>query len=284
MFTDMQDMILSNDGTIYGGFVRDMVLRDTANLPMQLTLPDDIDCYFRYKSDARGFLSQLSASNFRFTEEVREGYAMSVHRIRVTHVMFTSGNVRSYIREALSDTYANHFTVYIDITYGDGSLFESPFKRYDFMCNAMYLTAASTMPRVAKSLLDDMNLDEETVRAYIFNDISCHRAVINATTPPVHRVANMLRHSWVITDINANVILTPNDVDVAHPSTIYRRLKACAIGEGVETDDVCLICLDEFGVGQTCLRNKCCNARYHEGCYGKTFDRVTQCPQCRCPV
>jgi hypothetical protein len=302
----MKDMILANDGTIYGGFVRDMVRRDigeaqfyakrpgateqyddarvmSRNSERRLALPNDIDCYFRRKSDAQRFLDVLTANNFMFKDvvEVRHGYALPVHRLKVTHIMFAPNQVPSYIQDAISVSFAKHFTIDIDLVYSndDNCLDELPTKSFDFMCNAMYLTKSSSTPQVAKSLLDGTYISNEAAIAYIFADISRHRAVINPATPPISRVSSMLRGGWSIVDNRSTVIVVPRDVDVAHPSTIYRRLKAYATDK--VDDDVCLICLEEFSVGQTCLRNRCCNARYHEGCYGKTFDRTARCPQCR---
>uniref|UniRef100_A0A1D1ZF95 E3 ubiquitin-protein ligase RING1-like n=1 Tax=Anthurium amnicola TaxID=1678845 RepID=A0A1D1ZF95_9ARAE len=64
------------------------------------------------------------------------------------------------------------------------------------------------------------------------------------------------------------------------PREALERLEKVVVGDGVECDRCCPICLDEMEVGSE-ARAMGCSHRYHEACLFEWLRRKSSCPLCR---
>lgn len=272
MRRDVEAMILNNGGIIYGGHVRDLILRELRPDKSDV-ISSDIDCYMVAHS-IDDFMADIKRAKFCskmvFKRKDAKAYLPSLNipddvlaHIRLQVSCYDEDKCKDVvgaINDVVCETvrrrfdrrihkFANSLTnvgvepLMIDImvaTCRDYCRFSPPFGNIDFECNSLIMTKngiqlSSHLSPLLSSTTRHYKLDA------IIEDVKAMRAVyVNAEDASDRRVQKMLRKGWTI------------------PLKFIE--KAMSVG------DMCIICHDEFGADEPHCKLKCCNARYHRQC------------------
>lgn len=271
---EVERIILTNGGIIFGGHVRDIVLRETSERDV---VSRDIDCYVSdhaldniyqdlghanicvrkvfERTDAKDYLPLIhvpdgilghvrivvSSVDKRkcadLRDVVKDNLAVSVHGMVDKRL--------DQLLEAMADDITISFSVDIMVThcYAFNKL-HPPFGNIDFECNALLLT--STGIQLSPQLYPDAAMSELT-RIYkleaILEDIKVMRAVYaDVGALSTHRVQKMLAKGWLI--------------DTKHVIRV----------EDDASEQRCIICHEDMEAFQHHYKLGCCNARYHRDC------------------
>lgn len=282
---DVERTILAHGGTIFGGHVRDTILReahsseyvtkgiicDKYNAYMSPALYDDptflpeyrgrmmvstdIDCYM-VSHRLRDFFRDLDTANIwihvLFEREDAKRYLPSID---------VANGVLRHIRCVVCNTRP----FYIDIMVArcrDFHLYSPPFGHIDFECNGLILTNAGMT--MSPNLYPELSVIERYDKlGMIIGDIKHMNAVyVDAEDLTAYRIEKMQSKGWRI-----NFKIIQKDTK--------------------EKDkDMCIICHDEIDAD---YKLPCCSAHYHPRCLVQamvggsefTMERTSKCIMCK---
>jgi hypothetical protein len=302
------DAILSlKDVTIFGGYVRDMILHDHAakafydhpkvsKIPTQsllnsfyanpaflpefkdrLVIAKDIDC-FMSTSKIPDFEEAIQAAELEVFKKVDLPISKYLANANVEVsdglklTRFKVGLKYAPLLSALLPESTRKIRVSIDVIHCDDidgiDGLEPPFGRLDFECNALMLGKGGQI-RASEKLFFDWEdpLTRFTKVAKVIEDIKKHKAV-PVENPPFYRILHMMEKGWDIINVDGALSLISS--------------------ERLEKDEDCLICLGNMKERKChVLKRCCCNAKYHVKCFKSLVTNENfgwACPMCRSEI
>jgi hypothetical protein len=285
----LEKIILMNGGNIFGGFVRDKILHDSAadtfyeymekeniitrSSEFQLkyndvtflpeandrcVLPSDIDCFMR-TSELKKMISHLNKNNYNVKTKRDSSANLYFFKnsddeniSRLKHAKLT---ITLECNDMLFDIFnMSDFKVEMDVIHiddNDVDMYDILSSNIDFECN---------------SLITDKKMKKISA---IISDIKLKRAVVSQryqkngydSLIPVYRWEKMILKGW-------------------KPVSPYFE-----IVKGEEYDGHCIICHDNIDPLKYHIKDIGCDARFHMGCYLKTQRHENfkgECPMCKC--
>lgn len=274
---EVERMILAHGGTIFGGHVRDRILREAHSKEYvtkeiisdsslyhnpafhpeyrgRMVVSADIDCYM-VSHHLRSFFRDMETSNLW------------------THVLFEREDAKRYLPTIdVPDGVLRHIRCivchaqpfYIDMMVAkcrDFYLYAPPFGNIDFECNGLILTSAGIA--MSPNLYPELSLTERHTKLdMIIEDIKRMNAVyVDPEELTAYRIDKMQSKGWSID---------------------FKIVKKEEMSKG----DMCIICHDEEGAD---YKLPCCSARYHPRCLVKamiggsefTMERTHKCIMCK---
>lgn len=231
---DVERLVIDNGGTIYGGYVRDLVC---GAAPSDLS---DIDCYMNYHMLDR-FFFDIDYCDMK----VR----IVFDRPDATQYIPTINIPEGVIRHMRCEVSSAAAAISVDIMYAKChrfSFYHPPFGTVDFECNGLLLTKSGVaLSPTIYSSLSPMARHEKLND--IIQDIRDRRAIYVDIPSPL-RIAKMMAKGWTIV------------------TKYVEQVEAVAGTEGAE---MCIICHEDLADH---YKLRCCNARYHRTCLVKALD------------
>jgi hypothetical protein len=284
IYTDIKNCLLSSDGVLFGGCVRDNILHDHSainfyekltHLPYgdpnadietinRLIIPRDIDVVFYKETDIDVFKAALGLKGYKVTHTNTVSQYPTIIPIGWLHNKLT-------IMFSLPDTLRTYSTgmpfFMVDVLYPDISNISyidklPPFGACDFECNGLVMFKKYGSEIIA--LGGDLNYDKTSAySAYsslsdVISDILDKRAIFCGDSTMSHRIKKMLGKGYTIAS-HAVSLLTRADLS---------------------DDDLCLICHESLDL-ETSVSLTCCKGKYHPACLSKVLRKFNNCPQCR---
>lgn len=275
MFQNIADIAILTNGAIFGGYVRDFVLKDecaqqfyTSNkkgdfsnpevspeTSDRLLIPSDIDIHFKTLVDYKKFRTALNKGFYVTNVVMIENlYTSGPYTRHFKLVVRLGSNIgTSFIREILNNCLPE-YTVNIDAVISQGN---PPFNNdLDFECNGLIMdkTGIHLCTELIRGL-GPMGVHRTFTR--VLNDIKHKRAL----------VVNFNPKRW---DKMAD---KPNNWEIL--GSTVEKIRSTA-------DDRCVICLEN--ISEDVHKFHCCKGCYHSACLTKAIVFVNNsgtCPHCR---
>lgn len=289
MKRQVERIITSHGGVIFGGYVRDLVLNDDHDT----AAPSDIDCYMVFHA-IRPFMESLIdvhitvdtvferddvASYFNVDMDIPRGILKHIRlRLKViaddtatyVHQLLSEGlneNARAVLRKTIHTFVASIRRaalscepLMLDVFTADCHNFFNiypPFGSVDFECNGLILTRSgiSLSPHMFPDLTHVQRQDK---LQSIFADIKNRKAVYISGDVPLHRIVKMRAKRWIVPMKHTQVVdHSPIDADV------------------------CIVCHED--VCSKHYKLPCCNAIYHRDCLIQVVssEYAGQCIMCK---
>lgn len=289
------DVILDNDGLLFGGYPRDIVLHNYAARKFyKATQPGDCgelygDCDYMPEAADRRLLPKdidvmVNTSDIPKMESAlkKQGYRV-IRRINMPlgdYEMAAKGAQLTTIYVGIHTTPAmerlnkffKHYSLKVDFVHcADIASMAMPLS--DFDCNA-FLMDKTRQLRLNPRLFEVHGIDDPLQRLNHMNKVvdrllkkECI-AVGNKVAP--WRVTKMLEKGFKLYGIDQMFLLMPKP-----PPHTYSEMKTIE-------KPCCTICLDTLE--GTTLKRNCCSAHYHTKCFKQLVESVSftaTCPQCR---
>lgn len=283
---DIANMITQNEGTVFGGYVRDFILHEhfaklfysthrsedyenTSVSPEtidRLVIPNDIDCHFKNFEDYKKFTKNLLRSGYKFTSRnAKSLYTEEDDKIQHIKLVVNINQTESELLDKIvlpffakkvikiSTDKLNVDPVLLDVLIH--SDLDPPFMGLDFECNGIIMDKDGI--RLCKNLTSSLfPIGNYRNFQRIINDI--HNKIAIAYTLKLDRWKKMIEKKWNV-----------------HGYTIQRNIK-----EG----NTCILCHDKIDKFDN-YNLICCSASYHEKCLLKMVNEFmlerNECCHCR---
>jgi hypothetical protein len=303
MMLDIEKIILANGGNIFGGFVRDKIIHDSAaeifyeymqsigidskSSEFQLKynditfnkdtndrciLPSDIDC-FMSTSEIKKMIEYIESKNYIvkiFRESPANLYIFkNSSDENINSLKHSKLTIKFNYNDILSDIFnMNDFVINIDIIHSDNNevnIYDILSSNIDFECNSLIITSDNEY-KLSKTLSLACNPGEKLKKIHnIINDIKLKNAITvekyGPNNIPSYRWEKMILKGWKTTSQYFEIL------------------------NGEEYDGHCLICHDNIDPLNYHIKDVCCDARFHMGCYLKMHrhkNYKSECPMCKC--
>ena len=284
----LQDLILQNNGVIFGGYVRDKIIHDKfaqdfyqarkntetildydnpmhhpESWPWRTLLPIDIDIAMSTRmiknltaaiSNA-GYICRVlytKKANIYLSSPVNLSHTKLLVKLKLHKLIYNYTSVREQIPDVMIDVIHKENLESTDII---------PFGSNDFECNSLVISCPNTLDT---RLRMDPFLKYQKLCSIIDDTVNLKAVPVN---PAPYRMQKMLKKGFTIED--RYIIVKPP------------RLSKTYEGR-------CVICFNDFtGSVNELVKNKCCDASYHLSCYqhsclsSTSYNNIINCAMCR---
>lgn len=284
LMREAAELAVSKNGVVFGGYVRDSILRNAAQKKFEgnpsqyedvtvspetldrLLVPRDIDIHFATQDDYREFVRAMIDRSYVVKTKTRMGGYDGKVEDFVVHSLFVSLEMKLSLGSsfgAARTMLMNNFRPINKLIPGGQFRIDAvvcPTERFqelslDYECNGLVMTQDGIKLGHALSVyLSCMEKFEKFQE--VLGDILQKKA----------RTVNVIENRWKKMIERNGWEIIGHDID-----------KVAATG----IDDQCIICQS----GGSHFKLKCCSALYHKECLKKTLDRFKEnCVHCRVPL
>mgnify|MGYP006268626351 CR=1 FL=1 len=282
MMKELVDLVIKNDGEVYGGYVRDFILHEYKSTQFfkenktatsvefndktfsphtldRLLVPNDIDVHFKKFSDYRKFRLALRPKCFK-ARTIKNNNSYTVRQMTLDiHASFTPkdlGEVSSLIRNRFSPVELP-FSVKMDVNISATE--NPPYNDLDFECNGLVMNSRGV--ELCQNLSSQYNYEGR------FRTLM---RIIEDTRSKIARVVTLKGSRWDKMSDRPGWTLIGLNIE-KHPI------------EGTE----CLLCHEDVGSDEA-YKFSCCSATYHLDCMVDIIRigplsvyKTHRCPHCR---
>ena len=289
MMRRISETLIERNGVIFGGFVRDSILRrhhyakfmqavpyqklskfeDAEFMPEysgRLALPKDLNCFIN-PLEISPFITFMTSIGFTVFDAEPE-------HDKEYDVAEDVGLMRIGISTE-TDTPGEIMTVIVELMYPfDDHVVSPPFAKLDFYCNALMLDKHNPVTPVLMPAFSGSSASSELVEIITLM-IKKRFASAIGDSVPLRRTMTMMATGWT---------MSANGRCITDPMAMYTGQGGNAdVVEVLDAeDDMCLICMDD--IGSYAHKFGCCNALYHKSCMSKVVTTCATCPHCRATI
>ena len=250
LMCEVAELAISFGGVVFGGFVRDFLLREEGE--DKNLVPNDLDIHFNDRENYNKFKQELTTNgSYKIMRQTRGAAYNTITlvvslQIRVliprTHLV-SSRLIYDQMMDVPKQIPGGTFKI-------DAVISSNEIKNIDFECNGLVMTKDGIQlgPELSQCLSP---IGKYKRFQEVKNDIMKKRAIC----------VNLIKERWDKMDIKENW-------------SIFGEI----IHKMEKTTDECIICHEL----NTDYKLTCCHARYHKDCLKKTLKHdITRCAHCR---
>lgn len=288
-WTTLKDLVLDSKGIIFGGFVRDYILHDTAAI-----------AYYQRQTDKNKEIQLANNDLVAHSDYDNENYEPdTIDRLLLPNDI----DVMFHDRAALNDFEAkvrnsDCFTLYKKIEknqqYFKGLPRSSQYSKWIIKVKVPPLMQSYLVNQPSFPLDIIVSNDEQQLPPLGACDFECNKMIMFQvhgqeiiTMHNKYKFAG-IRHDKHVQNVKSDIIKKKAKF-ISRDYCSWRLQKMLDKGFEIETDsmmvkvvgadDVCILC--HMTIGDLFIKRKCCNAVYHPTCMEKIITKCDKCPSCR---